>query len=119
MNYTIGTIVFALELLLFRRGDLRGRVVCTPCFKVSPTREVSGSNPGEGRCLCDEYEHLYTSHGCIYICMYLPMYIRKFIVTHKNFSFGMLTAKKFIEFEFRIVHENKNACVQNHGGHFE
>ncbi|RVE49540.1 hypothetical protein evm_005768 [Chilo suppressalis] len=35
---------------------------------ASPTREVPGSNPGGGRCLCDEHEHLYSSHGCL-ICI--------------------------------------------------
>ncbi|TLL55228.1 helix-turn-helix domain-containing protein, partial [Acinetobacter baumannii] len=29
----------------------------------------------------------------------------------KNFSFRMLATKKFIEFEFRIVHENKNSIL--------
>ncbi|CAH0401508.1 unnamed protein product [Chilo suppressalis] len=38
-------------------NDLRGRVVCTSGFMVSPTREVQGLNPGGGRCLCDEHEH--------------------------------------------------------------
>ncbi|CAH0404162.1 unnamed protein product [Chilo suppressalis] len=36
------------------------KVVCTPGFMVSPTRE--GSNPSGGRCLCDLNEHLYSSH---------------------------------------------------------
>ncbi|CAH0403458.1 unnamed protein product [Chilo suppressalis] len=43
--------------------DLRGRVVCTPGFMVSPTREVPGSNPGGGRCLCDEHKHLPPPDG--------------------------------------------------------
>ncbi|RVE46210.1 hypothetical protein evm_009168 [Chilo suppressalis] len=36
-------------LLRIHIDDLRGRVVCTPGFMVSPTREVPGSNPGGGR----------------------------------------------------------------------
>ncbi|RVE41872.1 hypothetical protein evm_013480 [Chilo suppressalis] len=57
----------AIEVETSTFDDLRGRVVCTPGFMVSPTREVPGSNPGGDRCLCDEYEHLYSNHGCL-IC---------------------------------------------------
>ncbi|RVE50037.1 hypothetical protein evm_005243, partial [Chilo suppressalis] len=56
--------------VLHEFDDLRGRVVCTG-IKVWPTREVPRSNPGGGRCLCDKYEHLYSSHGCLRIIIIL------------------------------------------------
>ena len=28
---------------------------------------VPGSSPGKSKCLCDEHEHLFPSHGCLYV----------------------------------------------------